>query len=146
MIRAVSSGARAITVATLVLGVVACGHMPWSARTAEAPRAVQELQEFAEDGTAIHAFPQFWKRNTLVVDLQAAASSGKVILKPRDNRQWPVRMAFRVTPGTLGLLEVQADQRMLIPITSEGTGPVDIELVPSVYTPKTPQMHGAVGR
>ena len=51
-----------------------------------------------------------------------------------------MRVAFRVTPGTLGLLEVQADQRMLIPVTREGTAPVDLELVPGVYTAKTPQI------
>jgi len=77
---------------------------------------VNELQELAQDGTATQAFPQYWKRNTLVVDMQGAASTGKLTLKPRAGATWPVRLAFRVSPGTLGLIEVRADQRMLIPI------------------------------
>ena len=76
-----------------------------------------------------------------MVDLQSAASSGGTLtLKPRDGGKWPVRLAFRVMPGTLGLIEVQADQRLLMPVTREGTKPVDLELVPGVYTSKTPQI------
>jgi hypothetical protein len=43
-------------------------------------------------------------------------------------------------PGTVGLLEVQADQRLLMPVAREGTQPVDLELVAGVYTAKTPQI------
>jgi hypothetical protein len=51
-----------------------------------------------------------------------------------------VRVAFRVVPGSIGLLEVQADQRMLLPVAREGTKPVDLELVAGVYTAKTQQI------
>ena len=130
---------RAVLAAGLCLMVLAgCGHMPWHHKTAAGPQAVNELVETASDGTPVTTFPQYWKRNTLVIDLQSAASGGgSLTLKPRDGAKWPVRLAFRVTPGTLGLLEVQADQRLLIPVTRDGTKPVDLELVPGVYTPKT---------
>lgn len=132
----------ALVVASLCLvGLTGCGSMPWSKKAPAAPEAVNELAEFAADGTPTQVFPQYWKRNTLVVDLQsAAASGGTLTLKPRDGGKWPVRLAFRVMPGTLGLIEVQADQRLLMPVTREGTKPVDLELVPGVYTSKTPQI------
>jgi hypothetical protein len=127
-----------------VAALTGCGHMPrmpWSARPAAAPEAVNELMEAASDGTPTQAFPQYWKRNTLVIDLQSAASSGgSVTLKPRGGAKWPVRLAFRVMPGSLGLIEVQADQRLLMPVARDGTKPIDLELVPGVYTAKTPQI------
>jgi hypothetical protein len=102
---------------------------------------VNELVELAADGVTTNAFPQYWKRNTLVVDLLTAASSGgQLTLKPKDGAKWPVRIAFRVMPGSVGLLEVQADQRLLMPVTREGAKPVDLELVPGVYSPKTQQI------
>jgi len=52
----------------------------------------------------------------------------------------PVRIALRVRPGSVGLLEVQADQRMILPVTPTGDKPIDLELVPGVYTAKSPQM------
>jgi hypothetical protein len=51
-----------------------------------------------------------------------------------------VRIALRVRPGSIGLLEVQADQRMILPVAPSGDKPVDLELVPGVYSPKSPQM------
>jgi hypothetical protein len=121
--------------------LTACGSMPWSHKEPAAPRAVNELVELAADGVTTNAFPQYWKRNTLVVDLLTAASTGgELTLKPKEGGKWPVRIAFRVMPGSVGLLEVQADQRLLMPVTREGTKPVDLELVPGVYTPKTPQI------
>lgn len=126
--------------ALLVLCCAACGHMPWNAREAHATESANELLELAEDGTQTNAFPQLWVRNTLVIDMQDAASTGKLTLKPRGRKPWPMRLAFRVMPGRFGLLEVRADQRMLIPVTREGTAAVNIELVPGVYTAKTEQM------
>ena len=140
MIPAVSSVARGAAIAALAFALTACGHMPWRSRPAPVAQPVQELQELAADGTPTRAFPQYWKRNTLVIDLQSAATSGKFVLKPREGRAWPVRIAFRARPGTLGVIEVQAEQRMLIPVTAEGAQPVDIELIPGIYTPQSPQM------
>jgi hypothetical protein len=115
--------------------------MPWHHKATPGPQAVSELIELAPDGAPTTVFPQYWKRNTLVVDLMTAASNGgQVTLKTREGQKWPQRIAFRVMPGTIGLLEVQADQRLLMPVTREGTKPVDLELVPGVFTPKTPQI------
>jgi hypothetical protein len=144
--QSISAHRAARAFAALALGaclvtLTACANMPWSNKTPQAPRAVNELIEFAADGVTTNVFPQYWKRNTLVVDLLTAASSGgQVTLKPRDGGKWPVRIAFRVMPGTVGLLEVQADQRLLMPVAREGTQPVDLELVAGVYTAKTPQI------
>ena len=131
---------RSIAIALCLLALTACGHMPWSKKAAALPQPVQELTVTGADGAPATAFPQYWKRNTLVVDLQSASGSGSVTLKPGESAKWPVRIALRVKPGTVGLLEVQADQRMILPVAREGDKPVDLELVPGVYTPKSPQM------
>jgi hypothetical protein len=131
---------RSIAIALCLLALTACGHMPWSKKAAAPPQPVQELTVTGADGAPATAFPQYWKRNTLVVDLQSASGNGSVTLKPGASAKWPVRIALRVRPGTVGLLEVQADQRMILPVTREGDKPVDLELVAGVYTPKSPQM------
>lgn len=127
----------ALCLATLT----ACSHMPWQKEPPQGPQAVNELVELGPDGGPTSVFPQYWKRNTLVIDLTTAASNGgQLTLKTRDGRKWPVRIAFRVMPGAMGILEVQADQRLLMPVAREGTKPVDLELVAGVYTPKTPEI------
>jgi hypothetical protein len=131
LLRSVSTAARAAVLATLVVSLAACGVFHHRKPHA-GPKVVIELLELAEDGVATTAFPQYWKRNTLVVDMRGAASSGKFLLKPREGRAWPMRVAFRVTPGSIGLTEVRAEQRMLIPVTREGAQPVDIELASSI--------------
>jgi hypothetical protein len=101
--------------------------------------AVNELIENS-DGGAPAAYPQYWKRNTLLVDLHEAAQEGSLTLKPRAGTQWPVRLAFRVTPGAIGVLEVRGEERMIIPVTEEGTKPVDLELTPDIYMATTVQI------
>jgi hypothetical protein len=138
---AVRAGAVPVLASCLAMMLAACGHLPWGAKTDAPPERVNELIETASDGTPTNAFPQFWKRNTLVVDLGTAApTGGTLVLKPKEGGKWPVRLAFRVMPGSIGLIEVQADQRLLMPVTREGTRPVDLELVPGVYTATTPQI------
>lgn len=127
-------------VAATVLLLAGCGSMPWGKKPPQPPVPVTELVELAADGTPTHAFNQYWKRNTLVLDMQGAATQGSIVLKRREGAKWPVRIAFRVTPGSVGLLEVRGDQRMLIPVTREGTQAVDLELVPGVYTANTQQI------
>jgi hypothetical protein len=131
---------RPIALAVCLLALSACGYMPWSKRAAAAPQPVNELSITGADGSPAQGFSQYWKRNTLVVDLQGASGAGSIVLKPNAAGAWPVRVAFRVMPGSIGLLEVQADQRMLLPVTRDGTKPVDLELVPGVYTAKSPQI------
>ena len=86
------------------------------------------------------AFPQYWKGNTLVVDMRPAGGQGSAVLKPREHTTWPVRIAFRVSPSQFGALEVRAAQRVVIPITTTGTKPVDLELAPGVFIMKSPQI------
>jgi len=124
--------------AAAVAGLAGCSM--WGARTPEVPLPVTELVEMTADGTPTHAFQQYWKRNTLVLDMQGAAPSGSLILKRREGGKWPARLAFRVTPGSIGLLEVRGEQRMLIPVAREGDRAVDLELVPGVYTAATEQI------
>jgi hypothetical protein len=118
---------------------VSAVHWPWSHKAPVAPTAVNELVEMGSNGTAV-AYPQYWKRNTLLVDLHEAATEGSLVLTPRTGTQWPVRLAFRVTPGSIGALEVSGEQRMIIPVAQEGGQPIDLELVPGVYTPTTAQI------
>jgi len=49
-------------------------------------------------------------------------------------------MAFRVMPGQFGELEVHAYQRVVLPITTSGTKPVDLDLDPGVFIMKSPQV------
>jgi hypothetical protein len=136
------SAALAAAVA-LTLLAAGCGHLPtphwpWHHRSAPAPAPVHELDIGGPSAAA--AFPQAWKRNTLLVDLSTASGSGSITLKPAAGSDWPVRLALRVTPGAIGVLEVQAAQRTTLPITTAGGKPVDLELAPGVYTPATPQI------
>ena len=128
-------------VAALAALLAGCSHLhwPWHRKPPPPPPEVHELDE-ASDGGASASFPQYWMRNTLVVDLQGASGSGSVTLKPREHTMWPVRIAFKVMPGSIGELEVRARQRLVLPVTPAGAKPVVLELSPSIYTLKTPQM------
>ena len=140
-----ASAGRAFA-AVLVLLAAGCGHLPamhwpWHPHpaSAPAPAPVHELDISAAAGDP-GSFPQYWKRNTLVVDLTAASGSGSITLKPAAGAAWPVRLAFRVRPGTIGVLEVRADQRLNLPITPAAGKPIELELAPRLYTSRTKQM------
>ncbi len=121
----------------LALGASGCAgmHMPWHHAPPPPPTPVHELEV-----TGAGSYPQYWKRNTLLLDLTAAASSGSVVLKPVAGTSWPVRIAVRVRPGEFPILDVRGDQRLSLPITGSGSAPIDLELDPSVYGPKTAQI------
>ncbi len=119
-------------------------HWPWHHKPAPPPPEVHELVETSESGAA-QSFPQYWERNTLVVDLQGASGSGSVVLTPREGTTWPVRIAFKVMPGSIGELEIRAAQRTVLPITPAGTKPVYLELSPGIYVPKTPKITASWG-
>jgi hypothetical protein len=138
---------HAVTTAMLLalLTIAAgCSHMPhphwpWHRKPAPAPEVVHELVVKTPDGADV-SFPQYWKGNTLIVDMRLAGGQGSVVLKPREHTVWPVRIAFRVMPGQFAALEVHAAQRVVLPITTAGTKPVDLELAPGVFIMKSPQM------
>ena len=134
--------------AVALLGMLAgCSHLPkphlawpWGHKAAPAPQEVHELTitPAAEGGST--AFPQYWKRNALLVDLQTGGSTGSIVLRPVQGTTWPVRIAFRMMPGQFGALEVRGDARLRLPITPQGSKPIDLELSPDVYTSRTPQL------
>ena len=125
-----------LVLATLLAG---CGHWPFRHKPTPPPPEVHELDE-TSDGGAAATFPQYWMRNTLIVDLQGASGTGSVTLKPREHTTWPVRVAVKVMPGSVGEIEIRAAQRMVYPVTPAGAKPVVLELSPSVYTYKTKEM------
>jgi hypothetical protein len=115
-------------------------HWPWQHKPEVAPEVVHELVITNAEG-ADAAYPQYWKGNTLVVDLRLGGGQGNAILRPREHTMWPVRIAFRVLPGQFGVLEAHAAQRVVVPVTSSGgTKPVDLELAPGVFIMKSPRM------
>jgi hypothetical protein len=101
---------------------------------------VHELTITAAAAGGATSFPQYWKRNTLLVDLQAGGGMGGIVLKPVEGTAWPVRIAFRVMPGQFGALEVRGNARLRLPITPQGSKPIDLELSPDIYTQKTAQL------
>jgi len=134
---------RAATVAAVVW-VAGCshlspGHWPWQHAPPPPPAPVHEL-DISSSALDPAAIGQFWKRNTLVVDLAAVSGAGNLSLKPVAGTTWPVRLALRVTPGAIGLLEVHGEQRLSLPITASAGKPLDLELAPGVYTAKTAQI------
>ena len=147
--RPVRLARQAMLLAALLTVAAGCSHMPhphwpFHRKPAPAPEVVHELVATTPEGAAMD-FPQYWKGNTLVVDMRLAGAQGNAVFKPREHTLWPVRIAFRVLPGQFGALEVRAAQRVVLPITTSGTKPVDLELAPGVFIMKSPQMALAWG-
>jgi hypothetical protein len=145
----------ASTVAASCLALTACSslhvpkvHMPkiWPfyKKPKPGPEAVNELTLVNADGSAA-SYPQYWVRNTLVIDLSGVTGQGNIAARLPEETTWPVRVALRVRPGSVGQLEVQAEERDILPVSGEGAKPVDIELSPSLYTPKTAAIYIAWG-
>jgi hypothetical protein len=103
---------------------------------APVPEAVNELNLVNADGTPAN-FPQYWKRNTLVIDLSAIGAAGNFAARLPEGTTWPVRVGVRVRPGSVGQIEILGEERNVLPVAAEGTVPLDLEFAPSVYTPKT---------
>jgi hypothetical protein len=128
--------ARAAALAALlILGACSHLHWPWHHAPPPPPAPVHALDV---SGSATPA--QYWKRNTLLIDLSAASGAGQIVLTPGAGNPWPVRLAIRVTPGAFGALEVRGAAREVLPIDSAGTGPVDLELTPGLYTASTKEI------
>jgi hypothetical protein len=127
----------------LSLGAAGCSHhWPWHKQPPPAPPAVHYLEVGGSGASAVLA--QYWKRNTLVVDLSAASGTGSITLRPPADG-WPVRVALRVTPGAVGALDVRGAARVVLPIVPGGVKPVDLELSPEIYTAKTTEIAVAWG-
>ena len=138
LLRPARYAAAWVAALALALLVGGCGrHWPWHHSPPPPPTPVHELDI---TGPAADTYPQYWKRNTLLVDLSGASGSGSITLKPVEGSTWPVRIAFRVRPGAIGVLDVRGAERTLLPINDTGASPVDLELTPGMYTPTTPQM------
>ena len=117
---------------------------PFYKKPKPGPEAVNEVELVQADGAPAN-FPQYWKRNTLVIDLSSASGQGSLAARLPPETTWPVRMAVRVRPGSVGQLEVQAEERNILPVTGVGDKPVDIALAPSVYRPETSAIYIAWG-
>ena len=131
--------ARAVALAWLA-AAAACSHRPWHHRSPAAPAPVHALDISGAGANTAAAFPQYWKRNTLLIDLSAARGSGSIVVRPVSGGAWPVRIALRVTPGAIGALDVNAAQHTRLPINPSGSRPVDLELDPGIYTLQTEAM------
>jgi len=114
-------------------------HTPWSHRPAPPPQPVHELAITDASGAAA-PYSQYWQRNTLVVDLQGISGVGRVALRPPAGMTWPYRLALRVMPGSVGELDVRADQRWVVPVVRTGTKPVDLVLPTGLYSVRTAEI------
>ena len=136
-----------ILMVACTLAVTACSSIrmpniwPFHKKAKPVPEAVNELNLVNADGTPAN-FPQYWKRNTLVIDLSGVGgggmgSTGNFAARLPEETTWPVRVAVRVRPGSVGQIEIQGEERNVLAVTPDGTLPIDLEFAPSVYTPKT---------
>jgi hypothetical protein len=134
--------ARLVYIAVASLAISACSSMhmpkiwPFYKKPKPVPEVVHELDLVNADGTPA-SFPQYWKRNTLVIDLSGASGTGSVTARLPAETTWPVRVAVRVQPGSVQQIEVQGEERSVLPVAAEGSIPIDLEFAPSVYRPTT---------
>ena len=122
-----------LTALALCMSVSACGmHWPWRQRAPAAPQPVQVLS--IQGGAAIL---QFWDRNTLLLDLSALSGEGEASL--HAPHAWPVRLEFKVQPGSMAQLEVRALARTVFEVPAQGK-PVLLKVAPGAYASDTPQI------
>jgi hypothetical protein len=131
---------RLAALAAACFALSACSTMskmwPFHKKARPGPPAVHELNLVNADGSQA-TYPQYWVRNTLVVDLSGVGGTGSVAARLPDEATWPVRVAVRVRPGSVDQLEVLGEERNILPVSKDGMKPIDLTLAPSVYTPKT---------
>ena len=130
----------------LLASLAGCGVLPtnfsfpWSKKPEAPSGRADELVVTLGNTTDVAPFPQFWQRNTLVLDLREITGAGSAVVQPRTGTTWPMRMAIRVRPGQVATVEVTGNQRMVFPVTNEGMRTVDLELTPGMYTTTTHQL------
>jgi hypothetical protein len=131
---------RLVLIVACCLAFAGCGTMsklwPFGKQPKPGPEAVSELQLVNADGSPA-SLPQYWVRNTLVIDLTGVSGAGSVAARLPEETVWPVRMAVRVLPGSVQQIEIQGEERNVLAVSADGTKPIDIELAPSVYTLRT---------
>lgn len=138
--RGIAIGRSAAVVIVLSVCMSACAlHWPWKRGSVTAPQPVHEVIIAADGSRRIEAVPisQYWDRYTLLLDLTAVAGDGGARLMPIAGRGgWPVRLEFRVRPGSFARLEVQASQRVVFSLPTQGALMV-LKLAPGVYQSDT---------
>jgi hypothetical protein len=138
-----SATAAASCLVASLLSLAGCAslsaHLPWRHRGPPPPEVSTALTVAAPDGSVL-SWPQVWQRNDVVLDLSGVAGSGSAVVMPRAGLAWPVRVALRVTPGSIGSIDVRGAQRLIVPVPASGAGPVDLELPPGVYVAATKQL------
>ena len=119
------------------MSITACSgvHLPWRHSPPPSPEVSTALV-ITFPGEAL---PQYWKRNAVVVDLSGVSGRGTAVIQPTQGHAWPVRLALRVRPGSVGVLEVRGEQRWVVPVAITGA-PLDLELPPGLYTRSTAQL------
>jgi hypothetical protein len=117
---------------------------PFYKKPKPAPEVVHEVDLLNADGTPA-SFPQYWKRNTLVIDLSGISGSGGIAARLPAETTWPVRVAVRVQPGSVQQIEVQGEERNVMAVATEGTLPIDLEFAPSVLRPGTQAVYVSWG-
>ncbi|HEX3838773.1 MAG TPA: hypothetical protein VHW25_17600 [Steroidobacteraceae bacterium] len=125
------------------LGLAGCAsvakHLPWGHKAPPVPEVSTALTVAAPDGATL-SWPQVWQRNDVVLDMAGVAATGSAVVMPRSGVAWPVRVALRVVPGSIGSIDVRGAQRLVIPVPASGTGTIDLELPPGVYVAATKQI------
>jgi hypothetical protein len=137
----------------LIAGLVACLGLvvagcsmsppkvwPFYKKPKPPPEVVHEVDLANPDGSPAN-YPQYWKRNTLVIDLSGVSGAGSVAARLPPDTTWPVRVAVRVRPGSVEQLEVVGEERSVLSVSREGVEPIDLELANSVYRPRTGSLY-----
>ena len=113
-------------------------HWPWAAKAAPVEPQANQIAWEAVEGSSATEFPQSWARITLIINMTGATGAGSVRMHAKASMGWPVRMTLRVKPGSIASVEIQGEQRVLIPVLTSNASSVDLPLGRGVYSPGTP--------
>jgi hypothetical protein len=135
-----STGRNAALLGALALSLSACAmHWPWQRRPPPPPQPVHQVIIVADAPATATTILQYLDRNTLLLDLTAAGGEGGAIVTPIKALGWPVRLEFRVQPGSIGRLEVLGAQRVVFDVAAQGAALL-LRLAPSAYHADTAQI------
>jgi len=127
-----------VTAMSLMLSACAL-HWPWKRRPVPPPQPVQQLSIVADAAGPAATILQYWDRNALLLDLTGVGGEGGAIVTPIKALGWPIRLEFRVRPGSMARLEVLAAQRVIYAVPAHGE-PVLLKLAPGAYRADTAQI------